>query len=196
MYYVLAFFVGLLQGGICLFLLMMDRHRRVKVREVEIAKQKLDLVRQATELREKAHAREQDFTRRVTELHERIKAKDSELAQRAIDIQHQYEKGTEDLRLAELAWQDKTRAKEADLLARVAKLQEERREFSKQAIAYEELKGENALLKRDLQNLDINLNKLQLDVELQSQKQEQLDQRGIELAERYLKETLKRSEQH
>jgi len=63
--------------------------------------------------------------------------------------------------------------------------------FSERLIKYEELQNENTLLKRDLQNVDVNLRKLLLDRNIQRQKQAELDQRTQELGTRYLKENVK-----
>jgi len=66
-----------------------------------------------------------------------------------------------------------------------------RAEFEARVVSYEELRAENAILKRDLQNIDVNLRKLQLDRELQHESQEKLDARSQELRSRYLKENVK-----
>ncbi len=69
--------------------------------------------------------------------------------------------------------------------------QQEQKEFDARAISYMELNDENTILKRDLQNVDVNLRKLRLDCELQRHNQEKLDQRSMELGKRYLKENIK-----
>ena len=58
-------------------------------------------------------------------------------------------------------------------------------------VSYRELQEENGILKRDLQNVDVNLRKLQLDRQVQAEAQETLDQRSQELGSRYLKESIK-----
>lgn len=80
----------------------------------------------------------------------------------------------------------KSRRADVDKLA--ASLREELSQFQAQVISYKELKSENAILKRDLNNIDVNLRKLELDRDQQRENQEQLTQRCTELAERYLKE--------
>ena len=65
------------------------------------------------------------------------------------------------------------------------------KEFDSRVISYNELQCENAIIKRDLQNIDVDLRKSQLDHEQQRQKQETLDQRSNELGNRYLKENIK-----
>ncbi|MBU0640772.1 MAG: GIY-YIG nuclease family protein [Planctomycetes bacterium] len=67
----------------------------------------------------------------------------------------------------------------------------ERREFDARVISYKELHAENLILKRDLQNIDVDLRKLQLDRELQRESQAKLDERTKELGGRYLKENVK-----
>ncbi len=58
-------------------------------------------------------------------------------------------------------------------------------------ISYDELNCENRELKQDLQNIDVNLNKLQIDRDLQNARQNVLDEKCNALAKRYLKETIK-----
>ncbi|MCK5113901.1 MAG: GIY-YIG nuclease family protein [Phycisphaerae bacterium] len=64
-------------------------------------------------------------------------------------------------------------------------------QFAAKVVSYNELASENKILKRDLQNVDVNLRKLQLDTELQRQTQGTLDQRIKDLGSRYLKENVK-----
>ncbi len=71
------------------------------------------------------------------------------------------------------------------------RLNAERAEFEKVAVSYRELQNENTILKRDLQNVDVNLRKLQLDRQKQRETQEELDRRSAELGARYLKENVK-----
>src|SRR4051812_39823399 len=52
-----------------------------------------------------------------------------------------------------------------------------RLEFEKRVISYDELKGENGTLKRDLRNIAINLHKLELDRDLQHQSQATIAER-------------------
>jgi len=59
------------------------------------------------------------------------------------------------------------------------------------AVAYNELQDENTILKRDLQNVEVNLRKLQLDRDLQRRTQEDIDRRSKELGKRHLAETVK-----
>src|SRR5688500_8582849 len=54
----------------------------------------------------------------------------------------------------------------------------------KQVISYKELQDENSLLKRDLQNLDVNLRKLELDGEDRDERQAAVATRSAELAGR------------
>ena len=64
-------------------------------------------------------------------------------------------------------------------------------EFQRRVISYEEFKRENATLKRDLQNIDINLNKRLMDNELLHQQQIVIDQRSTALALKFLADTTK-----
>ncbi len=58
-------------------------------------------------------------------------------------------------------------------------------------VTYTEMEQENQLLKRDLQNIDVNLNKVELDGELRQRKQAELDRRSQSLGRRYLDDTIK-----
>lgn len=51
----------------------------------------------------------------------------------------------------------------AELARRAAGLEAERAAFEARVVSYGELQGENTILKRDLQNVDVHLRKLQLD---------------------------------
>lgn len=86
---------------------------------------------------------------------------------------------------------DAARAKEQEVTLADAALKARREEFERRVISYGELQQENAILKRDLQNIDVTVHKLRLDTELLDQRQRELDERGVELARRYLKETVK-----
>jgi len=81
--------------------------------------------------------------------------------------------------------------REFDLGRRDANLEAQRADLARRIVSYVELQDENAILKRDLQNIDVNLHKLQLDGELRHQRQEHLDRRATDLAKRYLAETVK-----
>jgi predicted nuclease with TOPRIM domain len=58
-------------------------------------------------------------------------------------------------------------------------------------VPYRELQDENAILKRDLHNLDVHVRKLKLDHELQRKTQETLDLKIDDLGSRYLKDNVK-----
>src|SRR3990172_5706445 len=48
--------------------------------------------------------------------------------------------------------------------------------FETQVVSYKELQNENAILKHDLQNVDVNVRKLELDRQLQREAHEKLEQ--------------------
>ena len=96
----------------------------------------------------------------------------------------------------ELRQQEAQMAQRADemrarMQAREQELETRVRAFDRRVISYREIEDENDILKRDLQNIDVNLHKVQLDAELQAQRQEQLDERSKELGKRYLGDTVK-----
>lgn len=77
------------------------------------------------------------------------------------------------------------------LTREATRLKAEQEQFEVRVISYKELQDENTILKRDLQNVDVDLRKLQMDRELQQQSQATLDEGGKELGGRYLKENVK-----
>jgi len=70
-------------------------------------------------------------------------------------------------------------------------IKREQEEFNARKISYSELWAENGILKRDLQNIDVNLYKIEMDGELRQKKQDELEVRSNSLAKRYLDETVK-----
>ena len=145
MYYVIVLFVGIVTGGVCMFLILMQRHAEMKERD-RAAEAKS---RRAQETLAAAQQREAEFNSYA----ESQKAELARLDQDARRIH-------------------------ADLQSRV--------------ISYDELRAENAILKRDLQNMDVNVHKLELDGETTRQRQEEIDARTSQLAKRYLSENVKR----
>ncbi|MEX2673196.1 MAG: GIY-YIG nuclease family protein [Phycisphaeraceae bacterium] len=86
---------------------------------------------------------------------------------------------------------DAARKQQETLEAREEDFRRRRTAFENRLVAYEELDQENAILKRDLQNIDVNLRKVELDRDLQRERQEAIDTRVRELGSRYLKESTK-----
>jgi Meiotically up-regulated gene 113 len=82
-------------------------------------------------------------------------------------------------------------SRQTALFQQAAQLKTERDQFQSTVISYSELRDENAILKRDLRNLDIETRKLRLDGQLRAQTQDATDQRVKELGSRYLKENVK-----
>jgi len=82
-------------------------------------------------------------------------------------------------------------AQRQELAQQAAMLRDQQERLHARVVSYSELQDENAILKRDLQNIDVSLRKLEMDRDLQRQNQERLDARAKELGERYLKENIK-----
>ena len=99
-------------------------------------------------------------------------------------------------RIAEQAAEVAARREEAqarmrDLERRATQLADEEEEFRSRVVSYEELKQENIILKRDLQNVDVNLRKLQLDRDVDRERHAHQEERTGELCRRYMKESIK-----
>ncbi len=150
MYYI-TFFVGIITGGLSLWLYLMERHAKLKA-EAAVAK---SLTQIANEKLDSAAKVESELGLRERLMTDAANARSKEQDQR------------------DLA----QRSREA--------------KFERQIISYNEIQGENVILKRDLQNIDVNLNKLQMDGELREQKQREIDAKATSLAKRYLSETVK-----
>jgi hypothetical protein len=105
---------------------------------------------------------------------------------------------SQELHNSKLEFTRRAQLADAEHAVKVQKLQQReeeltkrQQEFQSRIISYDELGRENAMLKRDLQNIDVNLHKLEMDYEVQAKRQSSLDERSNELASRYLKETVK-----
>ena len=71
------------------------------------------------------------------------------------------------------------------------RLKAERAEFDARAVPYTELQDENAILKRDLRNIHVQVRKVQLDTEVQRKHHTEIQQKVMDLGSRYLKENVK-----
>lgn len=81
--------------------------------------------------------------------------------------------------------------KRENLESQMADLKRVRTDFDAKCVSYEELTGENAILKRDIRNIHVQTRKLQLDRDQQQRTQELIDQRTEELGSLYLKDNVK-----
>lgn len=79
----------------------------------------------------------------------------------------------------------------AEMQNRAIELEVKQKDFQRRVVSYDELNQENRMLKQDLQNIDVNLNKLQIDHDINDVRQKELSERSHALAKRYLKETVK-----
>jgi hypothetical protein len=82
-------------------------------------------------------------------------------------------------------------AKKAVLEEDLAEFKAAEAALASSVVPYRELQNENAIVKRDLHNLDVHVRKLKLDQELQRKSQETLDVKVNDLGSRYLKENVK-----
>jgi len=132
-----------------------------------------------------AQKRQQDDEKaRIQETLSAITQAQSEIEQRKADLKVEFSAKGEQLR-RDLA------SGKADLERQAAILYEGRSEFESRVVSYHDLLTENAILKHDLQNVDVNVRKLELDRQLQREAQERIDQLGRDLGGRYLKENVK-----
>ena len=220
MYYAIMFSMGLFAGSFCVYLLFMEKQRKLtqqklaqdaqvhkitakqiqikefldevelhkenKLQEIQAAKLQIEQYKEKS-LREIEEAKTQ---------FEREKAKKLQEVWDAYGIQK--EKNLKDiLEAKEQLAQDKeknlreiqTACEKLD--EKTTRLDELQKQFEARLISYDELVNENAILKQDLQGIDVNLRKLQLDRQRQKKKQELLDQQIKDLGTRYLNENVK-----
>lgn len=119
---------------------------------------------------------------------EAIAARHADLEQTAANMKSQH---AVELQAIE-AKQEQVNALATRLTAEhAARQQELEREFKARIISYDELQAENAILKQDLSNLDVGMQKHRLDGEQQRLVQETQDQLATDLGSRYLKENVK-----
>lgn len=83
------------------------------------------------------------------------------------------------------------RAARIELDFNAERLKAAQAELHGRAVSYRGLQDENAILKRDLRNLHLHVQKLRLDQELQQQAQGTLDERINDVGSRYLKDNVK-----
>ncbi len=81
--------------------------------------------------------------------------------------------------------------RQRQLAAEASRVEKELAALNARVISLDELQNENSILKRDLHNLDIGFRKLKLDRDAQHGTQQELDERGQQLAKLYLKDNLK-----
>jgi len=91
-------------------------------------------------------------------------------------------------------WKSKQDTREFEIRQSLESLNKKKQlleEKEKRIISYQELNDENATLKRDLQNVDVQLRKVELDNRNRQEIQVDLDQRIKDLGSKYLKDVTK-----
>ena len=78
-----------------------------------------------------------------------------------------------------------------DLVQQETALKKQEAKLKKGFITLTDLEKENALLKRDLQNIDVNLHKLELDRDRDRERQAEIEGKVSEMGGRYLKDNVK-----
>jgi hypothetical protein len=158
----LTFLIGVIVGGFATFVMLTETRRRLNQQKRSQESQREEL----EHARQAAEARQREVHRQTAQLEVR-EQESLEHARQAAE------------------------ARQREIDRQTAQLKAREQEFEARLVSYKELQDENALLKRDLQNIDVDLRKLQLDRELQRERQATLDQRAKELGKRYLSENVK-----
>lgn len=183
--------LGLVGGGAIVYVLLDSKRRQLQARESEYEARAESL---QTALAETAARQEQNlqaFAITKKELDQERERLQREVTEKLSRLKEQLE-AEKQTQLQALASRRRELDEESSHVAdEAAALDRRQREFNARAVSYGELSDENLLLKRDLQNLDVNLRKLQLDTELQREKQQMLDKRAQEVGARYLQDSVK-----
>ncbi len=154
--------LGLVGGGILAFILLESKRRQLQAGEEQQAARAESLEIASAEIEATKQKNLQALEHKHGELAAEVETRRRELEQESARLRQEF-----------------------------AILAKGQAEFKARTISYEELRNENVILKRDLQNLDVNLHKLQLDTELQQETQAKLDGRAQELGARYLQDNIK-----
>jgi len=168
-YVVIMFFTGLGAGAGLMFAATMELRSRLN-------KQKETMRSQVVKINEAAQA---------------VKAKEKELEEQEASQKVQQQEIEEQRVKFNSEMEASQKAQQREMEDQKAQLSDEQKRLEARIVSYEELKAENALIKRDLRNLDVKQRKLILDREKQNEKQQALDEKGKELGGRYLKENVK-----
>lgn len=86
---------------------------------------------------------------------------------------------------------DANRAEAARIAKDLQALSNAQDDLRARVISYDDLKNENSILKTDLQNIDVQTNKLELDRQIQQDETAKVAERSQSLAHRYLNESVK-----
>ena len=154
--------IGVACGALAMFAAVDSKRKNIHAREGKVLEKELESKQQV----ERFYAEKAQFTEAL----QREKQSLSQQLQERINKLTSYEN---------------------TLNQREGKLAQDQQEYEKRVIAYSELQCENTWLKRDVRNLAIEMQKIELDQTLQQQSQEVLDKKATELGARYLQENVK-----
>ena len=159
--YALVFLLGVVAGGISFLGILTAKRNSLNAQERKQQAQKVDIQETL-----KAIAKEQsEFEQQKANLNAEYAAKEEHFARESA-------------------------SRKADLDLKAAHLLQGLTALETRLVSYQELHKENSILKHDLQNIDVNVRKLELDQQLQREEHERIDLRSRELGVRYLKENV------
>ncbi len=184
MWYFISILMGMVAGALCAFLALEAMRKRLDAIKRKQTANAQKLLTTLEEIKEREQvglralkAKEQQSTDAIATRHDELEKMATRLRAEHEEREH-LSKGI-------------IEAGERDLAELRERLKTEYSEFKAKAVSYDELRAENAILKQDLQNLDVGVHKLRLDGEQRRQVQEKLDQLAKDLGSRYLKENVK-----
>ena len=162
MLYIVIFCLGLIGGAGCVGLLVFTKYKAL----------------------EQQRSYQEDKERKLRQAEDALEARKSEL-------EGQVKNAEDERRREHQKAQEEIESRKGEIEKKANELDAERKAFNAKVISYEALENENVMLKRDLQNIDVTMRKMQLDGEQRDRRQAELDRQVDELGRRYLKENVK-----
>jgi hypothetical protein len=185
--YVLSVLIGAVVGGVAVLLFNLQLLSKVKAREKAADMRS----RSATEAKGEALTRQAELEQHAKDREAKVREYEARIREREAhlrELEAQLNAASADRDRKFFA---STEARNREMQIQADDVNRRQAEFEARLVSYRELRQENSLLKRDLQNLDVTMRKLDLDGELRQQRQVEIDGRSQQLAKRYLTETVK-----
>ena len=119
-----------------------------------------------------------------------VKEQDNRLSNQSATLTQQFATLEHSRRELEASFSLRTQSLTAEFESKHRQLDEATAAFNARTVHYDDLFRENSGLKQDLFNLSVQLRKMERDQAAIARRQEEIDQRTNELANRYLKENV------
>jgi hypothetical protein len=199
---VFALLIGVGIGCAFVFVLTLESRRRLSAQRQKVTVSQQALEQQKKELQQRQERFDAAVTQRKLDLARQVDRRNKELQERQaqinaaiseerLELARQVEQRNKELQERQAQLNAAMGEERLELGHQHAKLKEQEAELQKRIVTLADLQKENALLKRDLQNIDVNLNKLELDRDRDRERQAEIERKVQEMAGRYLKDNVK-----